>query len=56
MTLGPTAKVNLSAQVAYPGKFIVIAYAMKVIPPGSGSETTTGTVKQTERRFEREDH
>jgi len=42
--------------VIYPGMFIVIAYAMKVIPPGSGSETTTGTVKQTERRFEREDH
>jgi hypothetical protein len=38
--------------VTYPGKFIIMAVVLKVIPPGSGSDPTTGTVKQTERQFE----
>jgi len=38
--------------VTYPGKFIIMVDVLKVIPPGSGSDPTTGTVKQTERQFE----
>jgi len=49
----PTGKVNLSAAHTYPGKLIIIAYVLKVIPPGSGSEFTTGTVKKTRRRLAR---
>jgi len=44
--------VNLVAVVIYPGQFIIMAFVLKVIPPGSGSDPTTGTVKQTERQFE----
>jgi hypothetical protein len=46
----PEGKVNLYVKDTYPGKFIIIAYVLKVIPPGSGSEYTTGTVKKTKRR------
>ena len=46
----PEGKVNLYVKDIYPGKFIIIAYVLKVIPPGSGSEYTTGTVKKTKRR------
>jgi len=48
----PTWKVNLIVMVIYPGKFIIMVVVLKVIPPGSGSDPTTGTVKQTERQFE----
>jgi len=44
--------VNLDGKVIYPGKIIIIAHVMKAMPPGSGNDVMTGTVKQTERQFE----
>jgi|GEM_PF-4425760 len=48
----PMRKVNLDGKVIYPGKIIIIAHVMKVMPPGSGNDFMTGTVKQAERQFE----